>query len=311
MRRQRVLRIASTAACALAVTTFAATAEAAPSQDETTRTSTACATSVEHPDLGVMRFRDPACRRALWLGAETAGVAVPASVGLADQTLWVLRGAGTWSMRLAPWASVGGRHGGTMFSMGTARLGVREHRLETAFHPWSTRRAGLHDRLVVGIESHTLGRAYFDGVEFRPGGVRDFVAALGYGADHSVAKRWSLGWQVQGRHAWLYRSTQRQLHVGLRVAVTPRPAHRLEATPSLFVIHRDADQGGRRLPRLTSNLQVAASYSWMSRVGVGVFVGGRYTSAFLTGEAPMYELRSESLQQHYVEGQVGLRAVWR
>lgn len=308
MLRPFAPRVALAAACGLALVSITATADAAAAPPST---AIACASSVEHPDLGVMRFRDPACRRALWLGAESAGVAIPASLGLAEHTLWVVRGAGTWSLRLARWASAGGRHGGTIFSSGNARLGVREHRFETAFHPWATRNARLHDRLSVGIETHNLSRAHLDGIEFRPGGVRDFVASLGYGADHSVARRWNVGWQVQGRHAWLYRATQRQLHLGVRVAVTPAPAHRLEATPSLYVIHRDADQGGRRLPRLGTNLQVAASYSWMSRAGVGVFVGGRYASAFLTGEAPMYELRSESLEQHYVEGQLGLRAVWR
>lgn len=310
MSRSPAFAVVVAAACALPFATTAGTSYAAPAPS-TTIAPSECTPTREHPDLGTMRARDPSCRRAVWLGADTAGVAAPARLGLSNESVWVLRGAGAWSVRLARWASVGGRHGGTMFSSGSTRLGVREHRVEAAFHPWATRRSDLHDRLMLGLETHALARAHFDGTEIRPGGVRDLVVSLGYGVDHPLSRRWSLAWQVHGRHAWLYRATQRQALVGARLGFTPVPAHRLEIGPSVFVVHRDVDQGGRRLPRLTANAQVAASWSWMSRKRVGVFVGGRYASAFLTGEAPMYELRSESLQQHYAEAQLGLRAVWR
>jgi hypothetical protein len=157
---------------------------------------------------------------------------------VADHGVWVVRGAGAWSLRLSRWASVGGRHGGTIFSSGSTRLGVREHRVEAALHPWATRRAGLHDRAMVGLETHALARAHYDGTEIRPGGVRDLVVTLGYGVDHSIARRWSLGWQVHGRHAWLYRATQRQALVGARLGLSPVPAHRLALAPAVYVVHR-------------------------------------------------------------------------
>lgn len=267
-------------------------------------------TTREHADLGIARFRDPACRRAVWLGVDVGGVALPKNLGPLDRTVWTVRAGPAWAIRLAPWLSAGGRHGISVYDAGDVRLRVHDHQVELAAHPMRDRRAELHDRLSVGIETHAVLAQRIDGRQFRLGGVRDLVAYAGYGIDHTLAPRWRLGWQAHFRHAWLFHDTQRQLRLGLRLAFAPRPAHRLSVTALGFLVDRNPDQAGRPMPRRTVVGQVAAEYAWMSRVGIGPSLQVRYSSGFLTGEAPVYELRSEVLHADYADATIGLRAVW-
>ncbi|MBC8067913.1 MAG: hypothetical protein IAG13_06220 [Deltaproteobacteria bacterium] len=65
------------------------------------------------------------------------------------------------------------------------------------------------------------------------------------------------------------------------------------------------------LPRRGVNGQLAAEYGWMSRHGVGPMVRVRYATGFLSGEAPIFELRQESLNASYGDVTIGLRARWR
>lgn len=279
-------------------------------------TSSECAaprpeTTREHPDLGAVRYGDPGCRRQVWLGVDLGGVVLPARLGLFDQTVWTLRSGPAWAIRLSPWLSAGGRHGLSVFDAANVRLRVHDHQVELAAHPAEQRRRGVHDRLTLGLETHAVLKSTVDGVEFRLGGVRDTVLYAGYGMEHRIATRLQLGWHLHFRNAWVFRDTQRQLRAGLRLAFSPRPAHRLVASAVGFGVDRSPTQAGRVMPRRGVYGQFAVEYAWMSRAGIGPVLQARYTTGFLTGEAPIYEFRAESLSAHYADATLGVRVVWR
>jgi hypothetical protein len=265
----------------------------------------------EHPDLGIVRHHDPQCPRTLHLGMDLGGVVLPAGLGPLDHQVWTLRGGPAWAIRVAPWLSFGGRHGITLYDAATIRVRVHDHQVETAAHPLVQAGVGrVHDRLVLGVETHSLFEAKVGEASFRLGGVRDVVGYVGYGIEHTLAPRWSLGWQAHFRHAWVFRDTQRQVRAAVRVAFLPRPAHRLALELTGFFVDRKPDQGGVDVPRRGVYGSVAGEYAWMSRAGVGPMLRARYTTGFLAGEAPIYEIRNESLQTHFADLTLGLRARW-
>ncbi len=266
----------------------------------------------EHPDLSIIRYDDPRCRRTAWLGVDVGGVVVPARLGLFDRTLWTVHVTPSWSVRIAKWLSIGGRHQLAWYDAENIRLRVHGHQLELAAHPVeAVGFARVHDRVVAGVETHAIMKAKVGEATFKLGGVRDTVFYLGYGMDHALAKRWTLGWAAQFRHAWVYVDTQRQVRASVRAAFHPRPAHRLAAEAVGFVVHRNADQAGTPLPRTGVYGQFAADYGWMSRVGVGPMIRVRASTGFLSGEAPVWEIREEALDAPFGELIVGIRGVWR
>ena len=300
---RRVLAHAAAIAC---VWLCATQASAAPTP------ATCTPDDREHPDLGVVRHHDPQCARTLHLGLDLGGVILPAGLGPLERRVWTLRGGPAWAIRVAPWLSLGGRHGMSLYDASTIRVRVHDHQVEAAAHPMV--HAGIprvHDRVLLGVETHTLFEAKVDGTSFRLGGVRDVVGYLGYGVEHQLAHRWALGWQAHFRHAWVFRDTQRQVRAALRIAFLPRPAHRLALEAVGFFVDRNPDQAGIDVPRRGVYGQVAGEYAWMSGAGIGPVLRVRYTTGFLTGEAPIYEMRNESLQTHYADATIGLRARWR
>ncbi|MBK8239303.1 MAG: hypothetical protein IPK74_27590 [Deltaproteobacteria bacterium] len=262
-------------------------------------------------DLGQVRYLDPACRRSGWLGLDVGGVVLPARLGLFDRTVWTLRMGPAWAIRLAPWLSLGGRHGLSWYDAGNVRLRVHDHQLEAAAHPLvASGHARMHDRLAIGVETHTVLLARVDGLDFKLGGVRDVVAYAGYGISHRLSRRWSLAWHLQLRHAWVFVDTQRQLRAGVRASFEPRPRHRLALEALAYGIHRNPRQAGTQMPRTSLHAQIAGEYAWLSRHGVGPTLRLRYATGFLAGEAPIYEVREESLSTSYVDLTIGLRARW-
>lgn len=262
-------------------------------------------------DLGNARYLDPECPRMAWLGLDLGGVVLPARLGLFDRTVWTLRVGPAWAIRLTPWLSLGGRHGLSWYDAGSVRLRVHDHQLEASAHPLvASGHARLHDRLAIGVETHAVLLSRVDGIDFKLGGVRDVVAYAGYGISHRVARRWSIAWHLQLRHAWVFVDTQRQLRAGLRVAFEPRAGHRLALEGLAYGIHRNPRQAGTLLPRTSLHAQIAGEYTWLSRRGVGPAVRLRYATGFLAGEAPIYEVRAESLSASYVDLTIGLRARW-
>ena len=265
--------------------------------------------SVTHPDLGVIRYRDPVARRAIWAGVDVTGAYVPASLGLFNRTVWMVRTVPAWALALTPWLAIGGRHGIAWYDAENIRLRLHHHQLELSGQPLHAR-ARMHDRLAVGFETHEVKNALIDGTDFRLGGIRDSIVHLGYGIEHDLSDRWRLGWRAQLRHAWVFLDTQRQVRVSVRAAFLPQPRHLVSLELVGFAINRNERQAGNLLPENSVHGQVAAEYLWMSRANIGVSVRARVLSSFLSGEAPVYEIREEALNAPYGELMLGLRAVW-
>lgn len=267
-----------------------------------------------HPDLGVVRYRDPQVARAIWLGMDVGGSYLPARLGLFDRTIWLVRWTPAWALALTDWLSIGGRHGLTWYDASTdntIRLRLHEHQLELSGRPMASNpMLKMDDRLAIGVTSHNVQSLVVDETDFRPGGIRDFIAHVGYGIEHPLGRRWALGWQVQLRYAWVFVDTQRQARVSVRGVFRPKPPHELRLEAILYAVHRDEDQAGNPLPRGGAYGQFTGSYAWMSRYGVGPYVQGRFATNFLSGEAPVYEIREEALNNLYADLTVGIRARW-
>jgi hypothetical protein len=172
-------------------------------------------------------------------------------------------------------------------------------------------RPRLRDRPVVGFSVHDVRKSVVEGVDFRLGGIRDVVLHFGYGLEHDLTDTLQLAWQVQLRQVWVFLDTQRQARAALRLAWLVRPRHRLALEAVGYYVNRDRDQAGEPVPRNSAHGQARGEYTWISAAGVGVVAGARYTTSFFAGEAPIYELRPESLDQHFGEVFAGLRVVWR
>ncbi|MEM7159869.1 MAG: hypothetical protein AAF799_43920 [Myxococcota bacterium] len=265
-----------------------------------------------YPELGIIRYRDPELRRTLWLGADVSGAYVPQSWGLFSRRVWALRPAGAWALSLTPWMAIGGRHGMAWYDASNIRVRVHDHQVELSGRPWAASRRGVSfdDRLAVGVTTHSIAKSDVDGVSIAPGGLRDTIIHLGYGLDHLLGIRWRLGWNVQGRYAWVYLDTQRHARASVRLAFHPRPAHRIAVDAVGFYVHRDPDQAGNRLPRHSVYGQFGLGYAWVSQAGVGPWVRARVNTGFMSGEAPVYEIREEALNTTYGEALVGILARW-
>jgi hypothetical protein len=263
-----------------------------------------------------VRYRDPAERREIWLGAEVGGVVLPARLGLSDRTIWTVRSTGAWAVAATPWLAAGGRHSLSWYEasgVGSAlRLRLHEHQLELSGRPmaagWFPR---MDDRLAIGFDTHRVDNVRVDDVDFKVGGLKDTIAHVGYGIEHLLGRRWALGWRVQGRYAWVFVDTQRQLRASVRATVWPRPPHAISLEAIGYYVNRNADQFGNDLPRNSVHGQFALDYAWLSRYGVGVGTRARFATSYLSGEAPVYEVREEALNNLYGDLTVGLRAVWR
>lgn len=312
VRAARALSLAL--GCVAALPSIALAAESAPAAigEPATANGAAAPAATELPDLGTIRYRDPTTRRALWLGVDAGGVYLPASLGVFSRTVWTAHTAGAWALAITPWLAAGGRHALVWYDATNVRLRMHHHELELSGRPTAVLNTPrMFDRLALGVEFHTLRKSIIDGEDFFIGGIKDVVVRLGYGIEHVLHPRWRLGWNVQGRYASVFRDSQRHLRAGARVTFLPRPQHGLGLEAVAFMVHRDADQFGTPFPRLTGHGQFALQYDWLGRRGVGLMVRARYTTGFLSGEAPVYELREESLTASYAELVLGVRAVWR
>lgn len=262
-----------------------------------------------YPELGPIRYRDPEGRRTLWLGVDAAGTYLPSSLGLADRAVWAVRPAGAWAFALTPWLALGGRHEVAWYDADVARIRVHGHQVELSSRPLAASRStdALDDRLAIGVTTHAI--RWSDAGTADVAGLHDTILHASYGLDHLLGTRWRLGWQVQGRHAWLPDGTQRQARVSTRLAFHPRPAHRLSLDAAGYYVNRNQPVSSAH-PRHSVLGQVGLGYSWVGRAGVGPWTHVRATSSFLSGEAPVYELRDESLAAAYGEVLVGMLARW-
>lgn len=265
------------------------------------------------PDLDIVRYRDPDERRMIWLGFDVGGVVLPERLGLFDRRLWTVHGSPSWAVALTDWLTLGGRHSVILYDAVNVRLREHDHQVELSARTLGMRRSRprMRDRVAVGVSTHAIKKSTVDGLEVKPGGLGDTIVHVSYGISHDLGRRWRLGWQVQARHAWVFRDTQRQVRAAIRASLYPRPAHRLAAEAVAFYVHRDPDQAGRPLPRNSVVGQFAGEWTWLTRYGVGPMLRGRLLTTFRSGEAPAYEIREEALNNIYGEAIVGVRAVWR
>jgi hypothetical protein len=261
------------------------------------------------PDLGTIRYHDPPRRRAAWLGVDAGGIAVPSATSGIGRRVWSAFAAPTWALALLPRLAIGGRHRVSWYDAGSARLRTHGHQLELSGRIIA-RRPRLRDRPSVGVEVHDVRLSSVDGVDFRLGGLRDTVLSLGYGLEHDLTPRLQLGWRAHLRQVWVFRDTQRQARVSARLALLPGTGHRLALELVGFYVNRDRDPAGGKVPRNSLHGQLSGEYTWIGARGVGLVVGARYCTSFLSGEAPIYELRTESLRTHYGEVFTGLRVSW-
>lgn len=268
-----------------------------------------------YPELGPIRYRDPEGRRTLWMGIDAAGTYLPSTLGLADRAVWAVRPAGAWAFSLTPWLALGGRHEVAWYDADVNRLRVHAHQVELSSRPLAASRSSdaLDDRLAIGVTTHAIRQSDVGTADVA--GFQDTILHVGYGLDHLLGTRWRLGWQVQGRHAWVPDGTQRQVRVATRLAFHPRPAHRISLDAAGYYVNRNhhassGPSGAHALARHSVLGQVGLGYSWVGRAGVGPWTHVRATSSFLSGEAPIYELREEALEAGYGEVLVGMLARW-
>ncbi len=269
-----------------------------------------------HPDLGPVRYRDPASRREVWLGLDVGGVAVPRRLGLYEDRIWTARVAPTWAVALVPGLAIGGRHSMTLYDVtggdGSIRLRQHAHQLEVSASPLhALRGTRARDRLFIGVHTHVIPYMRVDDVEVRVGGVRDTVLDVGYGLSHPFASRWRFDWRIAARHAWVFLDQQTQLHASARLVVHPRPGHVLWAEAGLYAVGRDEGGAQRSVyGRRTAHGVFAGQYAWMSRFGVGPFVRGDVATHFAAGRMPVFETRTAALDSAYADVTVGLRVAW-
>lgn len=273
-------------------------------------------TGPEMPDLGSIRYRDPHHARRLWLGLEVGGIGLPKSLKLLDppRTVWTVRTTPSWALGLTPWLTIGGRHSMAWYGVEATYdvlLRIHEHQLEISGRPLASR-SGLrmHDRLSLGYEGHDVENSMVGGEEFRLGGLKDTILSLSYGIEHLLGERWAVGWGVSLRYVWVFADEQRQIRASARASFWPRPPHELRFEAIGYYVNRNEDQAGNPLPEHGVYAQLAMQYTWLSRFNVGPTVRARFASTFLSGEAPVYEIREESLNNVYGDITVGLRAVW-
>ncbi len=267
-----------------------------------------------HPDLGPVRHRDPQGKRTLWLGLDAGGVVLPRRLGLYENRVWTAHATSAWALSLVPGLAVGGRHGLSSYDVTGANTAVRlrlhHHQLELSASPlsrWGSVRA--QDRIFVGVQTHAVLEMKVGDAELHPGGVRDTLLELGYGMHHPLGRRWSFDWRLSGRYAWVFLKTQRHGLAATRITFSPRPTHALSASAELFVVHRDAGASGDQ-PRVSAHGVFRGQYSWMSSVGVGPFVAGRFATHFASGTTPVFESRAAAVDSVYGDLTVGLRAHW-
>jgi len=279
----------------------------------TSRAARAAPTRV--PELSEIRYQDPVGKREIWAGFDFSGSVLPRRLAPFNFRVWTVQPQVSWAISLAPFVALGGRHGLSWYDAtsdeSSVRSRVHKHHLELSFQPLRWRHGGLADRLTLFYASHDIAEVVVEGTDFHLGGLNDYIMGLGYGIDHPVARRWSVAWQLQLRHAWVFQNTQRQARASLRVLVEPRARHQLYTEAVGYVVHRDDDQfgiGGLELWSVVGQFKLG--YRWMSVHRLGFDVHGRFNTAFMVGEAPVYELRAESIEAVYGELSVGFRGAW-
>lgn len=276
------------------------------------------ATAPRFIDLGTVRYLSPAKPKELWLGLDVGGVYMPDNV-IANfgRDIWTARAAFPWALALTPWLSVGGRHELAWYDAENVRAQYSNQEVSIALSPttWRTLPGVTQDRLEFGFEAHDMFKTTLfgdDGLRqvLHLGGIFDRVLYMGYGMSHRVRPKLSVDWNTQGRFVWLFINTQKQIRTSARLRWNPRPAHTMSIESVGFLVFREKIQAGNLLPRAGIVGQFAAQYDWMSKRKVGLFARAWFSTSFLSGTSPVFEIREEAINQPYGELSMGLRARW-
>lgn len=265
------------------------------------------------PDLGTIRYDDPHLRRSLWLGLDLGGIYLPPQLGPLHREVWSLHADPAWALALTARLTAGGRLSSRWYGTSTVRLHLYTQEVEISGRLLAT--PGTNDRLAAGLETHSVDlirvrRPNGTWNDFHVGGLDDLVLRLTYGQENELNERWQLAWGAQIRFAWVGNDTQRHLRASARLACALGQTQRLGFEGVGFLVHRDAMTFGRSLPPLTVHGQAAVEYDWLFAAPFVLVARAHLLSSFMTGEAPVYEIRDEGLRAPYGELVLGLRAAW-
>ena len=271
------------------------------------------------PALGLERFAWPTQPRQLWLGLGVGGIYLPSSLSGFSRNAWTISTPMTWSLAPTRRVAFGGRHSMVWYDASDTRTRLSDHSGEfvvdvSRLDPRRQHRVSATADLLE-LDKFRVNES---GVELGIGGVRSTVLGLGYSARFVLGSAWVLGWQAHLRYAWVFSNTQRQARVALRGEYYPRPNQNISATLVGHFVHRDEEQYAKNLTRTTVHGQLRVGYGWMSRAltegprpfHLGWYVNLRAATSFLSGEAPVYEVRNDTLTTPYGDAHVGMHARW-
>lgn len=269
-------------------------------------------------DLGTIRYLSPQVPRELWLGLDIGGVYMPDGfIANFGRDVWMARVTFPWALALTPWLSVGGRHELAWYDAENVRAQYSNQEISLSVSPtsWRALPGVTQDRLEFGFEALDMFRTTLfgdDGLRqvLHLGGIFDRVIYVGYGMSHRVRPKLSVDWNTQGRFVWVFINTQKHLRTSVRLRWNPRRAHTFSIESVGFLIFREKIQAGNLLPRAGIVGQFAAQYDWMSKRKVGLFARAWFSTSFLSGTSPVFEIREEAINQPYGELSMGLRARW-
>lgn len=265
-----------------------------------------------------MRFAWPSASSELWLGVGVGGVYIPGSVSGFSRDVWTVRAPVGWAFAPVPRVHFGGRHAMVWYDSRDARTRLGEHSGEVAIElgPLDPR---LRHRLLFSGEVRELDKFTVNasGVQIAIGGVRDAILGVGYGTRVVVGRSWALSGLVHARYVWVFTNTQRQGRLAFRAEHYLRPNHVLSAMLVGHLVHRDAEQYAKKLPRMSTHAQAEFGYGWLSPAGEsptelrwGFYLKLRGATSFLSGEAPVYEVRADGLTTPYADASGGVHMRW-
>jgi len=262
------------------------------------------------PDLDRLRFRMPRVPRRIWTEIRAGGAYLPAKVTDLPASAATAYGTVAWTLALARRIAAHAGHTLAVYRAGDVTLQGSEHDLGVAVEVADGRlgRRPARAFLDLGAGVHVLKRSWVDGRLFKFGGLWDTVAGIGLAVEHDLGRRVRLGWRLDGRWVWVFTSTQRQARAAVRVETDWGRGHTFGLVATGYLVHRDRRQFGRRFPRVGGVGQAEVRYGFQGRRGVGPVVRVRYTTGFRSGEAPVYEVRAETLTRHYADVWVGIAA---
>lgn len=269
------------------------------------------------PDLGLMRLSWPSADREIWAGVGVGGIYLPASISGFSRDVWTVRMPLSWAFAPTRRLRLGGRHAPVWYDSSDVRTRLSEHSGEVAVELGALDPRRRH-RLLVSGEVRELDKFTINdsGVEIAVGGVRDAILGVGYGTRLVLGHSWALSALGHARYVWVFANTQRQARLVFRAEYFLRPNQAVSTTVVGHLVHRDAQQYAKALARTSVHGQLHVGYRWLaptreaSNPRLGFYLNLRGATSFLSGEAPVYEVRADGLTTPYADGSAGVHLSW-